>query len=106
MVSTTECSHIAVLSTEPVPWQGFRLAADSIPLLLSLPFQFPSLPSPSFTSPLTQLPPSILYGVDGICESGQRGTVKNGGVENAGVDLSARYGKVGQYRRENVSKLA
>ena len=35
-------------------------------------------------------------GVDGICGSGQSGTVKNGCVENAGVDiLSARYGKGG-----------
>ena len=33
--------------------------------------------------------------VDGICGSGQSGTVKNGGVENARVDKSARYGKGG-----------
>ena len=60
-------------------------------------------------------------GVDGICGSGQSGTVKNGGVENAGVDISARYGKGGLCRSgqcgtivarvdnaggKNVSKLA
>jgi len=37
----------------------------------------------------------ILERVDGICGSGQSGTVKIGCVENAGVDISARYGKGG-----------
>jgi len=37
----------------------------------------------------------ICFKVDGICESGQSGTVKNGGVENAGVNKSARCGKDG-----------
>ena len=36
-----------------------------------------------------------VHWVDGICGSGQSGTVKNGGVGNAGVDISARYGKGG-----------
>ena len=36
--------------------------------------------------------------VDGICGSGQSGTVKNGGVENTGVDISAPCGKGGQCR--------
>jgi len=45
--------------------------------------------------------------VDGICGSGQNGTVKNWGVENAGVDVSARYGKGGQCGRNNtVTKAA
>ena len=44
--------------------------------------------------------------VDGICGSGQSGTVKNGGVEKAGMDISARYGKGGHCRSKNVSKLA
>jgi len=34
--------------------------------------------------------------VDGICGSGQIGTVKTRGVENAGVDISAQCGKGGQ----------
>jgi len=34
--------------------------------------------------------------VDGICGSGQIGTVKTRGVENAGVDISAQCGKDGQ----------
>ena len=42
--------------------------------------------------------PAKFEGVDGICGSGQIGTVKTGGVENAGVDTSARYGKGGQCR--------
>jgi len=37
--------------------------------------------------------------VDGICGSGQNGTVKNWGVENAGVDISARCGRGGQCER-------
>jgi len=39
-----------------------------------------------------------------ICGSGQSGTVKNGGVENAGVDILARCGKVGHTGEENVTK--
>jgi len=34
--------------------------------------------------------------VDGICGSGQIGTVKTGEVENAGVNISTRCGKGGQ----------
>ena len=34
-------------------------------------------------------------GVDGICGSGQAKQSKTGGVENAGVDISARYDKGG-----------
>jgi len=41
---------------------------------------------------------SITAGVDGIRRSGQSGTVENGGVENAGVDISARCGKGGHCR--------
>ena len=45
--------------------------------------------------------------VDGICGSGQNGTVKNGCVENAGVDISARCGRGGQCGRNNtVTKAA
>ena len=47
------------------------------------------------------------FWVDGICGSGQSGTVENWGMENAGVDLSARYVKGGQWGREKTrpSKL-
>jgi len=38
--------------------------------------------------------------VDGICGSGQSGPVENGGMENARVDLSARYVKGGQCGRK------
>jgi len=38
----------------------------------------------------------VLKRVDGICGSGQIGTVKTWWVENAGVDISARCGKGGQ----------
>jgi len=37
----------------------------------------------------------MILGVDGICGSGQSGTVKNGGGENAGVDYSAPCGRGG-----------
>ena len=41
----------------------------------------------------------MLCWVDGFCGSGQNGTVKHGGVENTGVDISARCsGRGGQYR--------
>jgi len=41
--------------------------------------------------------------VDGICGSGQSGTVKNGGVENTRVDISARCGKGGQcWRKKRI----
>jgi len=43
--------------------------------------------------------------VDGIYGSGQSGTVKNGGVENAGVDISARYGKGGHCRSEQCGTI-
>jgi len=43
----------------------------------------------------TSVPQTPSQRVDGICGSGQIGTVKNGGVENAGVNISARYGKGG-----------
>ena len=43
--------------------------------------------------------------VDGICGSGQSGTVKNGGVENTGVDISARCGKGGQCRSGQFSTM-
>ena len=43
--------------------------------------------------------------VDGICGSGQSGTVKNEGVENAGVDISARCGKSGHCRRKQEAQL-
>jgi len=47
----------------------------------------------------------ILRRVDGICGSGQSGTVKNGGVENAGVDIY-RHGmaRVDNAGEKNVSK--
>jgi len=44
--------------------------------------------------------------VDGICRSGQSGTVKNRGVENAGADISARYGKGGQCGRRKRAQVS
>jgi len=43
--------------------------------------------------------------VDGICGSGQIGTVKTVWVENAGVDISARCGKGGQCRSGLISTV-
>ena len=50
----------------------------------------------------------MMTGVDGICGSGPSRTVKNGGVENAGLDLdiSARYGKGGQCRRKKRAEVS
>ena len=45
---------------------------------------------------------TIVQRVDGICGSVQNGTVKNRGMENAGMDISARCGRGGQCGRNNT----
>jgi len=60
----------------------------------SWPATMPTDPFTTSTKPTG--PVTTQNRVDGICGSGQIGTVKTGWVENAGVDLSARYGKGGQ----------
>jgi len=47
----------------------------------------------------------VLLWVDGIFGSGQRGKIKNRGVENTGVDTSARYGKGAQCRSGQFSTM-
>ena len=46
-----------------------------------------------------------IWRVDGICGSGQSGTVKNGGVENTGVDILARCGNGGQCRSGQLGTM-
>jgi len=48
--------------------------------------------------------PCVVW-IDGICGSGQIGTVKNEGVENAGVEISAPCGRGGQCRSELISTV-